>query len=177
MKKTTSIIILLALMGVMAGFWFFYEKSTNAPLRESVNEKTFPERLRIMAESEKSIAHSLRANMSMLAGLPVESLAPVQQDLLASLASRQNDIRKEFSKWDEDMKDYLSANTNETYAEVLLAIEKSNIEEGLQETQDHIAKNFTFRAVNNAQYWSEQMREWAEQMETGKSGNTGSASE
>lgn len=164
MKTKVGTIVLLALIGIVAIFWFLPDKLPILDARDTVQEENFSKRLRIAADSEESIATSLIAEMPSILGMLPKDLDPAHQDLLASLARKQNDIRDEVNNIKVDLREYLANNHNERYAGVLHAIQQSDVSKGLEQIQERIGNNQSYPAAESAMAWAVRLRHWADQM-------------
>lgn len=129
---------------------------------------TFINRLRRAASEEDGIAAALINAVEAdkgdktIAGLSVDELDPADQRVVGELAMQQRRTASDVRWIQEDLGHFYARTQKEVHKELLLAMQASQIDTGLDETREKIAGNRTFQAIIGAKTWAAKLREWAD---------------
>ena len=139
------------------------EKANDANRRFEAG--TFVNRLKKAASEQQGIVASLREAFEKLLGLESPALDPTEMRRLSD-NSRQQAVTASDVRWiQEDLGHYHARTKDENFHEIMEAMRESGIDMGLEEVRLRLAKNYSYRAAEEARKWADKLNEWAGQLE------------
>lgn len=146
------------------------EKAREA--NKNMEASTFVNRLKKAASEEDGIASALVESSQKSAGLSLASVDPSVLTMLAELDRKQANNSSDIRWIQEDLGHFFTRTNKEVYKEILDSMREpangATIDSSLESLRELMKSNYTFRAANNASFWSAKLKEWAKKLEGDK---------
>jgi hypothetical protein len=126
---------------------------------------TFINRLKRAASEESGIGSKLVSLIDSLVGLSIEQVDPADQRVVGELATQQKQTASDVRWIQEDLGHFYARTQKEIHKDLLLEMQTSRIDTGLDDNRERIAINQTYRAIVASNDWAAKLLAWAKKLE------------
>lgn len=134
---------------------------------------TFVNRLKKAASEQEGIAAALIESYERVLGLRNARIDPSDQRGLDQTSGQQANTASDVRWLQEDLGHYFARTNTEAFKQILDEMRDSNIDTGLEQVRNLLAKNHTFTATEDAKKWADKLTVWAKKLEGEKEENGG----
>ncbi len=139
---------------------------TSEEIAERIQINSFAQRLRILSDSESSIATDLRKLLISNAGLTIDMLAPAEQTKAAELAVSHRKIAKEAALIKNELQHFFIRTRILPYKTIVDEMMAEKMNDALARVTLQIDKNQSAAAGLAVKEWQQNFEKWARELET-----------
>ena len=123
------------------------------------------QRLKKLAELEKTVATNAGEVFKMVPGIDTEQLKKIIKSMLKGIVENQDEIRVELTSLKKEIYKFYDSTKFEEYGKVHTDMEDTNVIGGMDKLIAHLEKNHAFSSNIQAEKWAEKFLEWAKWLE------------